>query len=251
MAIQSEIFDTSFNVRSFVSTKHIATKQHMAVWLYNIANNEWEQLSVNLFELINNSAVLTTAPDTGVYSKIEIRVADEPNELLTTISDIAIVASSITDVQEVAGSIEDVNNVSDGMGLIYVVLQNMGNIDINAVHIDSIVEVSEHIGQVTGVAYNTDRINIVANNINPINVDAQNIEYIKSVANALTSGGSSSGGQYYGNGVIKAVSYLSNSTVTNETITVVNGTNAFAVDNITIADGSEIIVEDGAVFKVL
>ena len=105
MAIQSEVFSTSFGVRTFTSTKPIATKQHMAVWLKRVSDNVWIQASVNSFELINNSAVLEEAPNQATYSQIEIRVADEPDELGSSQSDISIVASLATELSDIANTI--------------------------------------------------------------------------------------------------------------------------------------------------
>ena len=105
MAIQSEVFSTSFGVRTFASTKPIATKQHMAVLLKRVSDNVWIQASVNSFELINNSAVLEEAPNQATYSQIEIRVADEPNELGSSKSDIAIVASLATSIEQVVSDV--------------------------------------------------------------------------------------------------------------------------------------------------
>ena len=102
MAIQSEVFSTSFGVRTFASTKPIATKQHMAVWLKRVSDNVWVQASLNSFELINNSAVLEEAPNQAIYSQIEIRVADEPDELGASQSDISIVASLATSIEQIA-----------------------------------------------------------------------------------------------------------------------------------------------------
>lgn len=105
MAIQSEVFSTAFNVRTFASTKYIATKQHMAIWLKRVSDETWTQLSVNEFELINNSAVLIDAPSSSIYSMIEIRVADEPNELGSSQSDITIVASLESQIQELVDTV--------------------------------------------------------------------------------------------------------------------------------------------------
>lgn len=105
MAIQSEVFSTAFNVRTFASTKYIATKQHMAIWLKRVSDETWTQLSVNEFELINNSAVLIDAPSSSIYSMIEIRVADEPNELGSSQSDITIVASLESQIQEIVDTV--------------------------------------------------------------------------------------------------------------------------------------------------
>lgn len=115
MAIQSEVFSTSFGIRSFSSTKHIATKQHMAVWLKRISDGVWTQLSVNKFELINNSAVLTEIPSSILYSQVEIRVADEPDELGASQSEIALVASisdKIEDIYDTLPAIQNLNDIS-------------------------------------------------------------------------------------------------------------------------------------------
>ena len=114
MAIQSEVFSTSFGIRTFTSTKPIATKQHMAVWIKRIIDNEWLQLSVNSFELINNSAVLTQAPDQAIYSQIEVRVADEPDELATSPNAISIVAGNIDNINVVAENIDLITTAKNG-----------------------------------------------------------------------------------------------------------------------------------------
>jgi len=186
-------------------------------------------------------------------------------------------------VKEVGTNINDVAAAGANIGSIISVLLNMPNININAAHINDINEVSKHIGQVT---YHLGNIDITANNINPINVDAQNIEEIKTVANDILSivnvsphtnsidvnalnieyiktlanilnatinnGDVVEGnGQYYGKGNIKPIGYLATSTVTDETITIISNTNGFAVDNLTIANGAELVIEDKAVFKIL
>ena len=91
-------------------------------------------------------------------------------------------------------------------------------------------------------------INIAANNAESINLVAKNID---ALAGAIGDGSAHSGGQYYGKGVFKPLGFLSNSTEANDIITIASGTNAFAIGNITIGLGSEIIVEDGATFKIL
>lgn len=61
-----------------------------------------------------------------------------------------------------------------------------------------------------------------------------------------------SGGQFHdiGTTIGKSVPFVADTTGA-EVITVLAGTNSFAIDNITVVDGAEIIIEDGAVFKVL
>lgn len=63
------------------------------------------------------------------------------------------------------------------------------------------------------------------------------------------SGSSVGGGQLLGNADERAVAYLANST--SEELVVKSGTNAYAIDSITIEDGGSITIEDGSVFKIL
>ena len=60
-------------------------------------------------------------------------------------------------------------------------------------------------------------------------------------------------GQFADVGTIegRSVPYLHGTTATNESITVKSGQNSFAIDEIVIANGSELIIENNAVFKVL
>ena len=102
MAIQSEIFSTAFGSRTFVSTKHIGSKQNVAVWLKRVEDDVWIELSRTRYELINNSVVLQEAPAQAIYSQVEVRVADEPDELGASQSDIAIVASLSNEIQDIA-----------------------------------------------------------------------------------------------------------------------------------------------------
>ena len=111
MAVQSSFYSTGFNVRDFYSTKHIPTKQHMAVWLKRISDNSWIQLSYSKFELLNNRAVLNEVPDSNIYAQVEIRVADEPDELNNDPSDIAIVAEISQEIQSVASVKDEVQAI--------------------------------------------------------------------------------------------------------------------------------------------
>jgi len=104
MAIQSSFYEgTSLDVRDFPSTKHIATKRHMAVWVQLLADDTWVEINVNSYELINNRCVLTTLLDQTLYKKLEVRVADNPDELISSPSDTAILASIATEVTALAG----------------------------------------------------------------------------------------------------------------------------------------------------
>jgi len=78
------------------------------------------------------------------------------------------------------------------------------------------------------------------------------VENINIVANNINNGGEGSSiGQYYGKGSIKPIGFLAAESIANETITIKSGTNGFAIEDFILAEGSELIIEDGAVFKIL
>lgn len=129
MAVQSEIFSTEYGVRSFISTKHIATKQHMSVWLQRSSDNIWVQLSTSNYELINNSAVLTQAPNSTTYSQVEIRVADTPDELGSSQSEIAVLAGLYDEIVALYEISSDITTVAGNTTNIATVSNNTENIN--------------------------------------------------------------------------------------------------------------------------
>lgn len=135
MAVQSEIFSTEYGVRSFISTKHIATKQHMSVWLQRRSDNIWVQLSTSNYELINNSAVLTQAPNSTIYSQVEIRVADTPDELGSSQSEIAVLAGLYDEIVALNGIKNDITTVAGISGDVTTVSSNIVNINSVATNI--------------------------------------------------------------------------------------------------------------------
>lgn len=115
MAIQSTFYTgTALETRTFPSTKHIATKQHMAVWRQEIvAPQNWVQMDISEYQLINNACVLNTLLSTTLYSDLEVRVADAPDELVSSPSDITIVAGIEAEIVIVAGIETEVVAVAD------------------------------------------------------------------------------------------------------------------------------------------
>ncbi len=91
MAVQSTINNVGSGY-TYPSTKPIASKAHMTVSLYNLLADTWTLMNVSDYDLINNSAVISRSFDMIDYTKIEIRVGDNPDELLALPSDIEIVA---------------------------------------------------------------------------------------------------------------------------------------------------------------
>jgi len=118
MAIQSSFYVPDGSTRTFPSTKHIASKQHMAVWYRRLADSIWVVQDVASYELINNTAVLQEAPSIALYDNIEIRVADVQDELIDSPSDITIVAGIATEVTNVSDNMDDVQFVSDNIAVI-------------------------------------------------------------------------------------------------------------------------------------
>ena len=113
MAVQSSFYVPDGSTRTFPSTKHIATKQHVGVYLQRALDSVWETALSTSYELVNNSIVFDSAVDNVLYIQIEIRVVDTTAELIDSPSNIALVAASIADVNTVADSILDVNTVAD------------------------------------------------------------------------------------------------------------------------------------------
>ncbi len=125
--MQSSIFNVGTGL-TFPSTKTIATKQHMAVWLRDIESGDWEQMSVARYDLINNSAVVKAASDMEGFSILELRVADNPDELGSNPASIAIVANNIDEVIICADNISDIISLAENMDSITVVYQNIDSV---------------------------------------------------------------------------------------------------------------------------
>jgi len=113
MAVQSSPYSgTALDTRTFPSTKHIATKAHMAVWRQLVADDTWVQMDVGLYQLINNACVLNSLLDTATYKQLEVRVADTPDELNDAPSDISTVAGIANEIVTVAGIADEVVTVA-------------------------------------------------------------------------------------------------------------------------------------------
>lgn len=119
MAVQSSFYSgTALETRTFPSTKHIATKAHMAVWRQQVSDDVWVQMDTSEYQLINNACVLNQLLSTATYDQLEVRVADAPDELTTTPSDIATVAGLANEITTVAGIEADVQAVAANPNLI-------------------------------------------------------------------------------------------------------------------------------------
>ena len=111
MAIQSQFFTLTSDIREFPSTKHIAQKTFAAVWIKDI-QGVYSQLSFDKWDLINNSVVFREPINTSLYTEVEIRVADSSGELVASPSDIVIVAGIADEIIIVAGIAPEVVTVA-------------------------------------------------------------------------------------------------------------------------------------------
>ena len=181
MAIQSEVFSTEFGVRTFISTKHIATKQNVAVWLRRVSDETWVQLSATRFELINNSVVLDEPPSASVYSLVEVRVADEQDELGFSISEIAIVASIADEVVEVGQNIDSVVTVAGNTANINIVADNDQYVEVVGININSVITNATDIGNINTVANNITNVNNVGDKAVEVGIVSDNMTSLLAV----------------------------------------------------------------------
>lgn len=152
MGVQQDFYSADGQNKTFPSTKHIATKQHMAVWLRQSADAVEVQLDSSKYELITNAAVLNTAPSVVIYDRIEIRVADSLDELTSSPSDISIVANISEEVVIVAGIEDEVVIVAGSNTQIVAVGENIDDVVTVSGNLPNINTVAGISSDVTGVA---------------------------------------------------------------------------------------------------
>ena len=142
MSIQSDIYvGTSLTIRTFTSSKHIASKSHMAVWTRKVSDDTWVQMDSSLYELINNTCVLNSVLNSLEYDGLEVRVADAPDELSSSLSDISVVAGIADDIVIVSSlkdEIEEVVSMSTVLTTIYNDKETLDSIYADKAKLDSI-----------------------------------------------------------------------------------------------------------------
>ena len=100
MATQRTVYEgAALGTRTFPSTKHIASKRHMACFLFEISTSSWQVVLTNTYELIKNALVLEEVVDTAKYSKLELRSADNEDELLAAAGSIDAIAAVIAEIE--------------------------------------------------------------------------------------------------------------------------------------------------------
>jgi len=191
MAVQSSFYVPDGSTRTFPSTKHIATKQHVGVYLQRALDSVWETALSTSYELVNNSIVFDSAVDNVLYIQIEIRVVDTTAELIDSPSNIALVAASIADVSTVADSILDVNTVADNIGSVQNTSAISANITTVAGVSGNVTTVANSIANVNTTAINIANVNAVGLDLleptSEINTVAVNIADVNTVGLAIAS----------------------------------------------------------------
>ena len=80
----------------------------MAVWRQQVADDVWVQMDISTYQLINNTCVLNQLLSQALYKQLEVRVADEPNELVSAPSDTTIVAGIADEIVAVANNEDNI-----------------------------------------------------------------------------------------------------------------------------------------------
>ena len=168
MAVQRTFYNTDGVTRTYPSTKHIATKEHVAVYLKDRVSGDWTLAQIELYKLVNNSIIFDEAVDTVVYSEIEVRVADTSDELADSPTDISIVASYINNVRTVSADIDNVNTVAENISDVNTVSSNMTDVNTVAANISDVNDVSDEITNVSKVGLNIDAVKAIGENIDAV-----------------------------------------------------------------------------------
>ncbi len=121
MGIQQSFYGVDGETKNYLQSKYIATKQHCLVLMQRIDDSSWDTLSALDWDLQNNTVKLAEAISGLTYNQIEIRVADEQNELTSNPSDISIVASMTSEVVAIAGISAEVVTVAGDSAYIQTV----------------------------------------------------------------------------------------------------------------------------------
>lgn len=188
MAIQSDVYEgASLDIRTFPSSKHIATKAHMSVWVRNSTTSVWSQMDSANYQLINNSLVLDTELNTALYDKLELRVADAPDELLSSPSDIATVAAIDSEVVTVAGIANDVTTVATSSVNVDIVASSIDNVNTVATSSTNVDTVGLSIANVNTVATDIASVNTTAGSIANVNLVGADIANVNTVGSSIAN----------------------------------------------------------------
>lgn len=238
MAIQSSFYTgTALDGRTFPSSKHIATKAHMAIWKQRVSDNVWVQTDIDEYQLINNSCVLNTVVAVATYDQMEIRVADAPDEL----------ADNPTDIALVAGVYDDVSIVADIASNVTTVANDLAAVQTNSTNIVKIVEVANNKANIDTVATDIANVNTVADNISHVAAAGSNIGSI--VALEANYDEIKTVSEQANFGLFNAINLSAN--VIGVDATIATGQNGVSFGDMTIAEGVAVTIEDGSSWAIL
>jgi len=179
MGVQSTFFDIgTIPARTFASSKTIASKSHVAVFIQSAPAGSYVIVNSTQWELINNSVVF---PDNVIGNGLEVRVADSPDELETSPSDISIVASIATEVSTVSGIASSVSKVAP----ISTDVTKVAAVDLD------VAAISPYINDVHSTGQNIVDVSAVATDIADVVTCSNNIAAIIDAPNQAASASSS------------------------------------------------------------
>jgi len=143
MAIQSQFYTPDGSSKKFLSSKHIASKTHVAVF-FQETDLSWTNVNTGDYDLINNAVVFSVAPVVGEANGLEIRVADSPSELTDSPSDISTLATISGEIAIVAGIESEVVIASNNATNINAVGSNIVDVSSVAANIPAIIASEGH-----------------------------------------------------------------------------------------------------------
>jgi len=134
--VSSQYFVITTTAQKFVSSRHIPTKQHCAIYKQLTVDDSWEQFRYDDYDLINNTLILNDEIASTEVKKIEVRVADGLDELDENPSDINIIVANIDDINTNANNIESIN--TNATNITYIVTVVGMQTAINSLYADKV-----------------------------------------------------------------------------------------------------------------
>ncbi len=134
--VSSQYFVITTTAQKFVSSRHIPTKQHCAIYKQLTVDDSWEQFQYDDYDLINNTLILNDEIASTEVKKIEVRVADGLDELDENPSDINIIVANIDDINTNANNIESIN--TNATNITYIVTVVGMQTAINSLYADKV-----------------------------------------------------------------------------------------------------------------
>ena len=187
MAVQIQFFAIDGEANTFPVTKPIKRKALTAVYAQRADSGLWLQLWDSQYDVINNSIVVTEEfLNLEKVNNLEVRVADEPDELGLPPSYLNLIIKHLPEIISVANNIDDVTTVANDMLVLKIVAYGLPVINIAAQNINEIIAVAQNIANVNTVAGISSEINTVVLIENEIVTVASNMSIIEAVGQNIT-----------------------------------------------------------------